>query len=475
MLAATALCHGITTTVEEADVFEWWDDGIISQDEAEDILALIDEGNQQEACILAEIYAQESCKSDDKDASKSDSSKRAVTKEKSNSKKGSASKGGKGNGASNESRRGRTKNNGADLTPHGYFMWNARVDSTGHISKHREELQITFYRYTLRLGSQELLTYKAQGYEAHFGDISTREIHSQIPLDTLWGTSLFFPIGKFRIGGLIDTSNTTQAHVELRQGNADIAATLWHNGERNSATVQLDLQNLKAAAWYQVHQSAPLVRIQMNATEAKHFIFSWRTSAYAHGKEIPEEAKLSSAILKNRLWISQTLSATSPSRQTKFIATANMVSPLDADSVGAKFKASAETGPEAIHAKFSISCLDAANTCRQNTVSLAATSSFTATALDASIKSKHDRANGFINGFGPPRIEAGIAYLDAPASKFRTAVIFPKGNPQEAFTLRMETVIGTPRLDGSFIVDFKQTTQRSLHPDKASIKLKAKF
>ena len=127
-----------TTEFTEAKVFEWWDDGFIAPEEANEILALMDEGNMHEACILAEIYAGEPC--DD---------------------------------------------NLEKLREHyrGHITFKLRFDSTGSISGHREELQFTFHRLTLRLGTQELLTYKSKRGEAHFGQISTRELHSAIPLD----------------------------------------------------------------------------------------------------------------------------------------------------------------------------------------------------------------------------------------------------------------------------------------------------
>ena len=53
------------SSLNEAQVFEWWDDGIIDGDEAHEILDLLEEGNTQEACILAEVYALESCASED--------------------------------------------------------------------------------------------------------------------------------------------------------------------------------------------------------------------------------------------------------------------------------------------------------------------------------------------------------------------------------------------------------------------------
>ncbi|MBR4559075.1 MAG: hypothetical protein IKO21_05855, partial [Fibrobacter sp.] len=65
----TCFTHAIAATkadfdeegLSEAQVFEWWDNGIIDGEEAQEILDKLEEGNMQEACILAEVYALEKC------------------------------------------------------------------------------------------------------------------------------------------------------------------------------------------------------------------------------------------------------------------------------------------------------------------------------------------------------------------------------------------------------------------------------
>ena len=62
---ATAIAIGVlqvaASALDEAKVFDWWDNGIVTAEEATEILDLLEEGNQEEACLLAQVYAQESC------------------------------------------------------------------------------------------------------------------------------------------------------------------------------------------------------------------------------------------------------------------------------------------------------------------------------------------------------------------------------------------------------------------------------
>lgn len=59
----TAFClfSGFALALDEAAVFKWWDDGLISAEEATEMLNLLEEGNQEEACLLAETYSLEDC------------------------------------------------------------------------------------------------------------------------------------------------------------------------------------------------------------------------------------------------------------------------------------------------------------------------------------------------------------------------------------------------------------------------------
>ena len=149
------------SSLNEAQVFEWWDDGIIDGDEAHEILDLLEEGNTQEACILAEVYALESCASEDIAPVKTKKQRKAKTQQPAT--KASVKK---------QAR----KSERPSLRPHGYVEWKGRTDSLGHLESGRTELRFDFYRYSLRLGTQSLLTYRNEGSEAHFGQISTKGI-----------------------------------------------------------------------------------------------------------------------------------------------------------------------------------------------------------------------------------------------------------------------------------------------------------
>ena len=468
---ALGVLQAAASPLDEAKVFDWWDNGIVTAEEATEILDLLEEGNQEEACLLAQVYAQEMCEKPPSQATKSKSPRRTVKAPPRPS-----------------------------LVPHGYVDWKGRIDSTGHLESHRTELQVQFYRYTLRLGSQELLAYKNQGSEAYFGDISTRELHSQIPLDTLWGTALLYPLGPFHVAGFLDTAKTTQIRLGYgKRGVTTIETFYWHgfgNGdtlstnslqtETHSLGLQAKTSFAQMAAWWQYGQEFPLVKIQLYGSEKRGssnqmkddiksagIIYSWRTTAYIHRDSIPRWARLSSSIQKSRYWGSQTLSMRAPDLlDTKVTANASLISPLDADTMAVRLKLGGESGPGFLRVAASATCRDAGSNCRVTDWKggLNATP-WELWSLGASVRVRHARPEGF----APPHLEFSSLFRDFSQNYTKFTLIAPKGHPQDDLRLRTEFLISGDFFDFSLVCTFKGMERLEPIPVRGFAEAKVRF
>ena len=459
------MLQAAASPVDEAKVFDWWDNGIITAEEATEILDLLEEGNQEEACLLAQVYAQESCEEPPSQAARPKSPRRTV--------------------------KAPTR---PSLAPHGYVDWKGRIDSIGHLESHRTELQVQFYRYTLRLGSQELLAYKNQGSEAYFGDISTRELHSQIPLDTLWGTALLYPLGPFHVAGLLDTAKTTQIRLGYSQrGVTTIETFYWHgfgNGDvQASDSLQADARateiyslGLQAktpfaqvAAWWQYGQEFPLIKIQLYGSEntSLPIVYSWRTTAYIHREDIPRWARLSSTIQKSKYWGSQNLSMRAPDLlDTKVTANAGLISPLDADTMAVRLKLGGESGPGFLRVAASVTCRDAGSNCRvTDWKGNLNASPWELWVLGASVRVRHTRPEGF----APPHLELSNLFRDFSKNYTKFTLIAPKGCPQDDLRLRTEFLISGVFLDFSLVCTFKGMERLEPIPVRGFAEAKVRF
>ena len=482
----------MSQSLDEAKVFEWWDSGVIDGDEAREILNLIEEGNLQEACMLAEVYALESCATE----SRREKPHRKMSGKKAQGK--DAAHIGAENSQKQDAR--------PSIVPHGHIEWRGRTDSLGHLESERTELRLDFYRYSLRLGTQSLLTYKNAGSEAHLGQISTKELHSNIPLDTLWGTAAFYPIWKFRLGALLDTARTTRASLGfVYDKETELELAYWrhqhtaagdssetYGTERHSISTAAKGNWGNVAAWWipENGRDIPLIRIQLHYREKTDLAtVAWKADAYLHGDSLPREAHLSSTIASSRFWGSQTLAVTAAdSWRSKFGVNARTIIPLRSDSSKTRMKASAATGPAILRSEASATCLQAEERCRQNDLALkirsiwdiesgepitsgASVIPHEQLAFNGKIRARHTRGRGF----DPPLYEAGATYALDSFNSAGVAVAIPKGSPARELQVRSSAEVGTDFLQLSLAVTFRRTAETPLHPLHAAMKARITF
>ena len=119
--------------LDAAQVFEWWDDGIITPEEADEIFTRLEEENYDEACLLAEVYAQEPCVTTTASTTKSTRKKRTNKTAKSVRSSDSAH-----SAEATHSAQATKSAPPPSLIPHGRVSWNGQYDSDGHLKKHRE-------------------------------------------------------------------------------------------------------------------------------------------------------------------------------------------------------------------------------------------------------------------------------------------------------------------------------------------------
>jgi hypothetical protein len=465
LFAIAALPFAHAAGITEAQVFEWWDDGTIEAAEANELLSLLDEGNTQEACALAEIYASEPCemKLADDSADDASASKTSATRKPA----------------------GRKRTPKAQKNYGGHFSAKARFDSTGRIDTHRKELVFSFHRATLRLGTQELLSYKSAHGEAHFGQISTRELRNAIPTDTLWGTALAYSFGvpshgTLDLGGLVDTSGTSRAHVGYTHGKDFTAgAALWKAADTYSVMAQAAFPAGQIAYWHQIGEIAPLIKFQLHGRDSA--TVSWRTTGYLHGDSIPPHARLSTSILKNRFWTTQNL--TFRARElldTRVSTSARVLSPLHSDSISGRLALDIESGPPAIRGSAKITCREASEDCKQTIYQGTLQSTFDFGVFRATFaggaRTEHDRTEAT---WKRPRLEIGATVSENLPGKrenlFRLSLVTPDSHPLENTQVRTEMRLTGDHLSLSLIATFKNGGDSKFRPAHAQLFSKIVF
>ena len=431
---------------DEAQVFEWWDDGIITPEQADEIFSRLEEENYDEACLLAEVYAQEPCAAAPKQEKKPRKKKPKVAKDKPPKPEQTAS-----------------------IVPHGHITWKGQYDSDGHLKKHRNELQVRFYHFKLRLGSQELLSYQRDGLESHFGQVSTVELHSHLPLDTLWGTAMFIPFGKFHVGAMLDTSKTFQAQIDFSANRSHkIAASFWKFPDANAVALQARSTLGQVSAWYQFGQDRPLVKIQLQSE--KRWL-SWKTNAYIHGDSIPLGLNLSKGIAENWLWASQTFNLQWQAlHNATFSAKARVLSPVASDSVSARFTAAFAAGPKHFRPSLNATCIEASDNCTASEWRGSIESAWEQFSFKASTRFRHDSRQAD----KPPKIELAASYR-SPLAFAKLTIAFPETNPAKAISVQNEIKLDGDFLGCNFVFAFKKTKTKNFQPNYAHLNASLKF
>lgn len=456
--------------ITEAQVFEWWDDGTIEAEEANEMLSLIDEGKIQEVCALAEIYANEPCGTESQ----------AIFGENEfagDRTAGDALASKKGTG---RMRTGKSRAQKPSRHYSGHLATKVRFDSSGSVTAHREELLFHFHRATLRLGTQELLTYQNKRGEAHFGQISTRELHSGIPLDTLWGTALAYSISALTLAGLIDTSGTLQAHASYTHKKAFVAgASLWKTADTYSVMAQASFPFGQVAYWQQIGERVPLIHFRLHGRDSS--TLSWRTTGYIHDETLPQPVRLSPSIAKRRFWTTQNVTYRAKGfLDTRVSASARFLSPLHSDSVSGRLALDISSGPPVIRINAKATCREASENCRQTIFQGTAQTTHEFNTLSATLsggaRTQHDRAE---KSWSRPRLEIGASVTeknpDRHENTFRLSLVAPDALPHENLQIRSETRLTSDFLEFSLIATFKKADGGRVRPAHAQISSKIIF
>ena len=447
--ARTPATEQIAPPFGEAQVFEWWDDGIITPEEADEIFSRLEEENYDEACLLAEVYAQEPC------AISNNISTQSKPPQKHRKKRPSKQQVPK-------------KQDLPSVIPHGTLVWKGQYDSDGHLKKLRKELQLQFYYFKFRLGSQELLSYRRDGYEAHFGQISTLEFHSHLPLDTLWGTALFIPIGNIRLGVALDTSKTWHTQIAFFPNrHNELTASFWKFQKANAIALQARTTLGQISSWYQFGQDRPLVKIQLQSEKKR---LAWKTTAYIHGDSVPQGLNLSKGIIENWLWASQTVNLQFPEAlNTVVSAKVRTLSPVRTDSVSARFKMSLATGPKRFRTNLSATCIEASENCNTTEWKGEIESSWEHLALRSSAKLR------LAESAKPPKIELGVTYRQSKNAFAKLTIAFPEASPTKSLTVQNEFKLDSDLLGCDFVFAFKRTKTKKFSPNYAHLQANLKF
>ena len=427
--------------ISESEIFELWDEGLILPEEASEIILLLEDGNEEEAEMLARVYGIET------------TGMARVSENTSTQKKS-----------------GKKKSKKAHPLVEGHLSYRERFDSTGNSESRKYELMMKFYRFTLHKGSRELLEYSHKGYKAYLGDISTKELESRIPLDTMWGALARLPVGIFRMEALIDTAGIFSGGLGASFGKTlDVDGKFFHTENGKYAYMGITLPYGNVAVMGDTKMSSPLLRIRMRALRDEEI--SWAANVYIHGSSVPEIVNLSGTIRQSLLFATEEVSLRLKEFLDTRISTAlQVLRPLDSDSISTKANAKLEAGYGYVRGSIYGLCTETAVGCERLTLRGKIITSLEAGRGTVSIAGSAGYTRNKDGVWGRPKTEAGVTFTEAGIGHAAFSIAFPDTRPQDRMNAKVEFDIREGNLGISLAATFKKKKNATFKPSHSIVK-----
>ncbi|GEM_PF-1003691 len=277
------LASKLFAEISVEQVYWWWDDGLIEYGEADDLLLLIESGDEEGACIYADALGLEKCELARPRKKQVSSKKKTPKIEK--------------------------KNWG------GSVRYQESRDSSDALLLRKLETKLHYEAFAFRgIFSGETLenatwqlAYRRDGYEALLGEIRYGEIGINFPLEVREGTWLAYDGELLKLGGALFTDSAVAANVGVHIGGMTLDAWTFDDSKNRAVAIESSNENFAAGVWYARGMESPLYRASVDFKSEGKFKILWNGLFYALEDSIlPYPLKLPASVRKSRFWASQT-------------------------------------------------------------------------------------------------------------------------------------------------------------------------
>lgn len=264
-------------------VYWWWDDGLIEYSEADDLLLLIESGDEEGACIYADALGLEKCELV-KPRKKSIAKKVKILKPQKRDWGGSV-------------------------------RYRESRDSSDALLLRKLETKWYYDAFAFRgvFSGENLknaawqLSYRRDEYGALLGEIRYGEMGINFPLEVREGTWLAYDGELLKLGGALFTDSAVAANVGVHIGGMTLDAWTFDDSKNRAVAFESSNENFAVGAWYARGMKSPLYRASVDFKSEGEFKILWNGLFYAHEDSVLlYPLKLPAAVRKSRYWASQT-------------------------------------------------------------------------------------------------------------------------------------------------------------------------
>ncbi len=247
------------------EIFWWWDDGLISYEQVEEFLVLLEHEDEEGFCSLMEAYLSQSCSTD---------SIKTIKKKYQYAK----------------------------------MNWKTEIDSLSELKKQRLQFKANFTPFHLEARPDSIftLTYKRKKNTAILGNLTYSHLNTGIPLEPMKGYFGRFFIRKHSLSMLFTTDTNYGIQSHFIKGEHQLQLHLYSFFKRHYFLTRYQNKTADFSLWYDIQKKQPLARLRLKTPSQKNRPWQWKSELYIHSKDsLQSPLLLPKSVAQSTLWSTQ--------------------------------------------------------------------------------------------------------------------------------------------------------------------------
>lgn len=385
------------------EIFWWWDDGLISYEQVEEFLDLLNADDEAGFCALMEGYLNQRCPSKEKP---------------------------------------KTTSKAKDKGKYQYakVQWKAEVDSAALFQKQRFKITAVFKPFTFetRQDSISTLTYQRDKNTASFGHITYNQLGTGIPLDPVRGYFGELFIQNASLGLLFTEKLDWGIQANFKREAHYFNCHFYSFQKKTFLLGRYQNKIADIALWYDLSNLEPLARIRLTYPKKKSSPWQWKGEFFFHQKDsLKPPLHLPKSVAKNSFWSVQYQNFKTSFLNVSFYEKIGV--PIDTGIIQASLQTTVKIFSSKSFLETTFSCRDAHQHCEQPQAR-----------LHLSINPKKGfelftksliQGESFSTWWERPQSSFGLNYSPEKGVSFKNELIFPSKNAKKPISWRQSTQV----------------------------------
>lgn len=400
------------------EIFWWWDDGLITYEQVEEFLVVLNNQDEEGFCFLKEAYLNQKCS---------------------------------------------PKIEEAKAKKYKYIKanWKAEIDSLTQLKKQKIQMNAKLKQFHLEIRSDSIfsLTYQREKNTAILGHLTYSHLNTGIQLQPMNGYYGRYYHHNKTISFLFTSLLDFGIQGELIRENQQFHLHLYSIQKKNYILCRYQNKVTDIVLWYDLFKKQPLARIRLKTPQKKNTLWEWQSEMFIHSKDslsIPLD--LAKSIAQSTFWSVQHQKFNFLFLELSLSEKVNI--PIDTGSVVASVQASIKASGSNFFIESSWTCRDAREKCAKPQLRIH--SSFKPQNNIELFSKIYKQSHSFSGWLYRPQLLFGITLNPEQSISLKNEILFPEKASKKNISWRQSTQIRTNSFL-SFLCHFEFQIQNNFH------------